>query len=167
MRLEIWFISLLSRGCRLNISILFFLQSTEVLSHAMPPTFKNKLYTVGKWHRFPSLLWVPPKTSFIPILGRAKPVPPPRSHSLEQSKMGNLSTSSEEDGSDISTNPSTTAKNENLIAGKKRNFCCAPFFSLPHFTSKSIMKRSAHEFSPLQSRLATSYENIIRLRASH
>ena len=114
------------------------LQSTEVLSHAMPPTFKNKLYAGGKYlqvtsfcktffgHRFFLLLHISHQ-NYVNLIfaGRAKPVPPPRSHSLEQSKIGNISSSSEEDGSDISTNPSTTAKNENLIAGKK-------FLLLPH-----------------------------------
>ena len=61
------------------------------------------------------------------------------------------STTSSEEGSDISTNPSTTAKNENLIAGKAMKFL------LP-LTSKSIMV--AHEFSPPP-------PTIIRLSASH
>ena len=55
------------------------------------------------------------------FVGRAKPVPPPRSHSLEQThadkKLTTTTTNSE--GSDASP----PAKNENLIAGKHRKMC--------------------------------------------
>ena len=73
------------------------------------------------------------------ILGRAKPVPPPRSHSLEQSKISSSSTS--EEGSDISTNPSTTAKNENLIAGKIAYIFASTYIKVNHAMNFLLLPR--------------------------